>query len=156
MLRTLFAPVVVLTLATTTLGAQDTARVAATGAKSPMTARVIGIVPGAGHIYAGETMRGLGYLGATAGIIVLGGTLLAAECVGSLGESCENSNTEDVATVAALGVWAWSIYDAGRAAHRTNAKRRLRVSLIVAPVRSTLARGADGRALDLGLSLATR
>jgi hypothetical protein len=121
-----------------------------------MTARVIGIVPGAGHIYAGETMRGLGYLGATVGIIVIGGTLMAAECVGSLGESCEDSSTEDVATVAALGVWAWSIYDAGRAAHRTNAKRRLRVSLIVAPVRSTLARGADGRALKLGLSLATR
>jgi TM2 domain-containing membrane protein YozV len=156
MVRTLFAPVFVLTLAATTLTAQDTARVAATGEKSPMTARVIGIVPGAGHIYAGETMRGLGYLAATAGIIVIGGTLLAAECVGSLGESCENSNTDDVATVAALGVWAWSIYDAGRAAHRTNARRRLRTSLIVAPVTLTSTRGADRRVLKLGLSLATR
>jgi hypothetical protein len=156
MLRTLFVSVLALTLVASALRAQDTARVASAGDKSPIAARVIGVILGAGHVYAGEPLRGLAYLGGTAGIIVIGSMVLVAECIGSFGESCEDSSTPDVVTAAALGFWGWTIYDAGRAAHRTNAKRRLRVSLIVAPARSTLTRGGEGRALKLGLSVDTR
>lgn len=123
--------------------------------KSPTTARVIGIVPGAGHMYAGEPGRGLVYMGGTLGILVIGGLATAADCLNDAAfqNQCNSDRTADLFTVAALGLWGWSIYDAGRAADRTNAHRRLQqTSLIVTPRRWTSARGS-ARAMSVGMSL---
>ncbi|MDQ3997655.1 MAG: hypothetical protein M3303_11655 [Gemmatimonadota bacterium] len=155
MLRTVRVPLLALVLAATPLQAQDTARVAVPGAKNPVTARVIGIVPGAGHVYAGETMRGLTYFGSTAAIFLLAGLMFASDCIG--GEDCGDSATPGLVAVAGFAYWGWTIYDAGRAAERANARRRwLRVSLIAAPVRPMLIGGNEARAVKLGLSLGTR
>ena len=149
----------VLMLGAPDVRAQDAVRAAAAREKSPAAARIIGVFPGAGHIYAGETGRGLAYMGGTLGILVIGATAMVAECYAELlgaGERCDSSNTDDIAAVAVLGLWGWSIYDAGRAAHRTNAKRRQgRVSLIVVPARSTPAAAHGASRLKVGLSLAT-
>ena len=127
-------------------------------AKSPMAARVIGIIPGAGHMYAGETRRGFAYLGGIIGLGLVGGLALAADCIGDYGassETCSSKTGENLLTAAILGVWGWSIYDAGRAAERTNASHGLRTALIVAPVHSS-GGGHAGRAMKIGLSFATR
>jgi hypothetical protein len=148
-----------LVLGASSLGAQDTMRVATAGEKSPAAARLIGIFPGAGHLYAGETGRGFAYMGGTLAIFLIGATMMVAECYAEVlgaGERCESSNTDDIATAAVLGLWGWSIYDAGRAAHRTKAKRRReRVALIVVPARPTPGAPRGGSRLRVGLSLAT-
>jgi hypothetical protein len=127
--------------------------------KSPTTARIIGIIPGAGHMYAGETKRGFAYLGGLIALGVVGGTMVAVDCAAdtySTDNSCDSSAGENLLTAAVIGVWGWSIYDAGRAAQRTNAKQQgLRVSLILAPLRSR-AVASRGRGVKLGLSIATR
>lgn len=156
MRRTTLAGLGWITLGAFTLNAQDSTRAPLGPAdKNPVVARVIGIVPGAGHMYAGETRRGLAYMGGTVGVFLLGTTLFVTECVVSFGARCEEESiTDDVTVLATLGVWAWSIYDAGRAAHRTNARRRSRVSLMLTPARSISPHGASGRGLEIGLSLA--
>lgn len=154
--RFTLAPIAALLLAATTLPAQDTARAVTAGDKSPMAARVIGILPGAGHIYAGETTRGFAFMGGMLGVGVLGTLMFIGECIGAIGETCGSKSTENLVTAAIFGVWGWSIYDAGLAAHRTNARRRYRVSLIIGPVRSTAAHAPRGRTLKLGLAVATR
>jgi hypothetical protein len=159
MRRTAFLPMVALVLSATNLGAQITAT--ATERKSPTTARLIGVVPGAGHVYAGETRRGLAYLGGTAGLLVLGGVVLAAGCMAeglanASDPDCPSPVVENVFVGAVLGLWGWSIYDAGRAAHRTNARRGLRASLIVAPTRSPASNRRDRSAVRLGLSVGAR
>ena len=158
MSRTMTDILIALMLGASTIGAQDTVRASAVEMKSPTVARVVGIIPGAGHIYAGETGRGLLYMGGTLGVLALGAMVLAVECLSDLGveEDCNSSGADNVVTAAVLAVWGWSIYDAGRAAHRTNARRRLRMSLLVAPARSAAAYTRDGRAVKLGLSLGTR
>jgi hypothetical protein len=128
-------------------------------AKSPTTARLIGILPGVGHMYAGETTRGFAYLGGIVGVLVVGTMLLTGECVDDLlaaKQDCESSTLENAVTIAALGLYGWSIYDAGRAAQRTNARRGLRTSLILAPARSPVSASRDGRVVRIGMSLATR
>lgn len=71
------------------------------------------------------------------------------------GLDCFDESSEDgchgraiVALVGGLGTWGWSVYDAGRAAERTNARRRLRVSVFVG-------QGAQG-SLSVGASLMAR
>ena len=156
MRRTMIAPLVALALAATAAPAQDTLS-ALRGGKSAMAARVIGIVPGAGHVYAGETGRGLAFMGGVLGAFVIGSTILVADCYSSVlgrDDDCGSPGTVNVISAAVLGIWAWSIYDAGQAARRTNARRRLGVSLLVAPARSVYAH--DGRGVRVGLSVATR
>ena len=125
--------------------------------KSPTAARVIGIIPGAGHMYAGETTRGFAYLGGVVGVLLVGGTALAVDCVGDLsgGEDCGSPILENVVTAAALGLWGYSIYDAGRAAHRTNAARGLRTSFLIAPSRRAALDGHPVRTVKVGLSFST-
>ena len=152
MFRLAFAALVALALAATDLTAQDTARSPA-GSKSPTAARVIGIVPGAGHVYAGEVGRGLQHFGVTVGTLMLASLMLAADCTGS--ENCDDIRPA-VAMLAGLGYWGWSIYDAGHAAERANARRRWsRMSLIAAPIMPTLTGANAARALKLGLSFRT-
>ncbi len=158
MRRMTFHVVAFLVLGAPSLAAQDSAHVATGGDKSPAAARVIGILPGAGHIYAGETGRGLAYMGGTVGVFLIGAAAMLADCYDDvLGteSDCESSSTGDIAVAATLALWGWSIYDAGRAAHRTNAKRRqMRVAIIVAPTGSGSPPRGGSRGVRLGLSLA--
>ena len=106
------------------------------GHKSPTAARLIGLLsPGLGHIYAGEVEHGLFYLAATPGLVVVGALASGAECLAkSWLSNCDHTILK-VSLVAAGALWAWSIFDAGRAAQRTNAKGSGRTSLILEAAR---------------------
>ena len=126
--------------------------------KSVATARVLGIVPGAGHVYAGETRRAIGFVGSMAGVLALGTLSFAEDCLADvLVEPVDcGFRTADVTVIAFYGLWAWSIYDAGRAAQRTNARRGFTVLPTVAP--TLLAGTGGGKKLGIraGLGLVTR
>lgn len=47
--------------------------------RSPTTARLLAIIPSAGHIYAGETGTGLAYLGGMAGVLLIGVAAIAGD-----------------------------------------------------------------------------
>ena len=128
--------------------------------KDPSTARVIGIIPGAGHMYAGEVGRGFLYLGGTLVIISVGALTATIDCLedvnwlGGDQPRCRSA-TLTVSLIAAGGLWVWSIVDAGRAARRTNAKRTARTSLILEPTRLPDAVGDDRTAVRLGVRVST-
>jgi len=153
MFRIVFAPLLALSLAATALAAQDTARTTV-GGKDPTAARVLGIVPGAGHVYAGETLTGMRHFATTGGIFLIALLSLAGDCLGDY--ECDESVTPGLVTLAGFGYWGWTIYDAGRAAERANARRRFRLSLIAAPGGSTLVRGSDAQRIKLGFSVDAR
>jgi hypothetical protein len=100
--------------------------------KSPTLARVIGIVPGAGHVYAGEPEMGLIWFTGTLGVAIVGGSVSDAQCSEDpyTDEYCSSTTLDIITAVAVAGVWGWSIVDAGRAARRTNA-RRVRLTGVV-------------------------
>jgi hypothetical protein len=150
----------------TTAAAQPSSPSAATQAdttvpelKSPTTARLLGIIPGAGHMYAGEVGRGFLYLGGTLGILLVGGLVGATDCftdeLFSNQPDCGRTTAETVSLIAAGGLWVWSIVDAGRAARRTNAKRAATVSLLIEPTRIPATFGGDRTAVRLGLQIST-
>jgi TM2 domain-containing membrane protein YozV len=121
--------------------------------KDPALARLIGIIPGAGHMYAGEVGRGFLYLGGTLGIFVTGGVIV-------LSAAFSDQNNQDAAAtagwatlIATGGLWGWSIVDAGRAARRTNAKAARRTSLILEPTAIPVANGGDRAAVRLGVRI---
>jgi hypothetical protein len=110
-------------------------------------------------MYAGETTTGLAYMGGTIGVLVIGSMLVAVECTDdllALEENCDSNGMENVVAVAALGLYGWSIYDAGRAARRTNAKHGLKGALVLEPARAPTSATRDGRVVRVGLSFATR
>ena len=132
-------------------------QVAAPG-KSVALARVIGIIPGAGHVYAGQWTRGLGFVGGIFGVATLTAILLVGDCVADVLSSsvdCKSTAIENLGGAAVYGVWAWSIYDAGVTARRTNA-RRSGPALNLALSRRPTASGHDARALNLGLTFKVR
>ena len=96
--------------------------------KNPTTARLLGIFPGLGHLYAGEGGRGAAVAGAAVTLIVISELMGIEECPDSLfgPPDCPPPTAEEIMIgVAALGVIGFSIWDAGRAAKRTNIKRRV-------------------------------
>ena len=104
--------------------------------KSSTTARLLGLVaPGAGHMYAGEVEHGILYMAGIPSVLLAGALADAPVCaLETLGASeCERSGLWTASLIVAGAAWAWSIFDAGRAAHRTNAKRAGRTSLLVEP-----------------------
>lgn len=132
----------------TTAAAQDTT---VPEHKSPTTARLLGVVsPGLGHIYAGEVEHGLLYLTATPSLVVMGALVSGLECLAeSWLSDCGPSTVLTVSLIGAGALWAWSIFDAGRAAERTNAKRARRTSLILESARD------DPAAVRLGVRIGT-
>jgi hypothetical protein len=136
----------------------------ASALKSPTTARLVGILPGAGHMYAGEVGRGFLYLGGTLGILLAGALVGVTDCLEEGISSVFAPDQPDcgvppavtVSLIAAGGLWVWSIVDAGRAARRTNAKRAASVSLVLEPTRIPVALGDDRTAVRLGLRISTR
>jgi hypothetical protein len=139
--------------------AAQVVRAPAGEAKNPTTARLIGIFPGAGHVYAAEPMRGLAFFGGMVGVAVVGATVLAVDCVDDVGsgdETCDSSGADVLVTGALLGVWGWSIWDAGRAAERTNARRGVSAALTLAPARQRGPSGASSPGVRVGMSLSRR
>ena len=132
----------------TTAAAQDTI---VPEHKSPTVARLLGVVhPGLGHIYAGEVEHGILYATATPSLVLAGALVSRVECLAeSWLSDCGRSTVLTVSLVGAGALWAWSIFDAGRAAQRTNAKRAGRTSLILEPARD------DPAAVRLGLRIST-
>ena len=120
------------------LTAQDTTRAIVDSAVIPETrpyrdphrALILGsLIPGAGHIYAGEYVRGAGnYLG-TIGTIGLGAMAIALGDCGLL-SVCKNDSHVISGVVGGMGIgagilmWISSARDAPRAAERANAKHR--------------------------------
>ena len=159
--RMLLALAVALAFSAAGLDAQVTEGAAPAGprparAKSPTAARIIGVIPGAGHIYAGETGRGIAFVGGMVGVLALGGMLLAADCVGQALNQDTCSGESPLVTIPFFGVWAWSIVDAGRAAGRTNAERGLSASLMLVPTRSSSVPGRPTRRVELALAFSYR
>ena len=123
--------------------------------KNPTAARFIGIIPGAGHMYAGETGRGLAYMGGVVGLAVVGGAVVFRDCFNFTNDPCDTPALPYVWVGATLGLWGWSIYDAGRAAERTNAKHAPRIVTYVAPAMLSSTRGGSVPGLRVGLTIAT-
>ena len=128
--------------------------------RDPHRARVFGtILPGAGHMYAGEYWRGYGIWVVTASAIAVGPIIYEHNgcALGLLvwnKRNCDDRWSSRVVGVLLVGagVWSWisSARDAPRAAERANdrhAARRLRVAPIVEP-----AAGAN-RQLNFGLKV---
>jgi hypothetical protein len=141
---------------TSPLTAQDSTRAAADSAVAPQThlyrsprrALILGsLIPGAGHIYAGEYWHGVvNYETTVAGI---GGGLLTFmidRCSFNLDPECDPGpqwpHQVLGVTVVGLGLWQWisSARDAPRAAERANARHRRKTAkakpIIEAPVGS--------------------
>lgn len=96
-----------LSIAAASAGAQDSTHVTATPDslaswyRDPRTAQTLGsFIPGAGHMYAGEKLRGLG----------LGGAAV-------------------IGIASGIAAWVFGAIDAPRSAQRTNARARRRVSV---------------------------
>jgi hypothetical protein len=150
------------------LGAQDTTQVNVDSAPStvvrpyrnPHRARILGaLIPGAGHIYSGEYLRGFtAYEGTVGGI---GGGILVFminKCTFSFlsASSCDPGpewpHRALGVAIAGMGVWAWisSARDAPHAAERANERHAARASAIapyIAPF------SGDGNASEIGVSL---
>lgn len=123
--------------------------------KDPTTARLLGIVPGAGHMYAGEIGPGLLYMGGTAVVGVMGFWVVFADCFNFVNDPCDHPWLPYAWVGTTLGVWGWSIYDAGHAAQRTNARRGLHVATFVTPAMMTSADARRVPAVRLGLTITT-
>ena len=108
---------------------------AAASLTDPRLARTLAILPGAGHLYAGEPGRAATVLGAVVGIVVIGNSISddAVDCPGEeySDEYCTSPTLDVLTYAAALGVLGWSVWDAGRAAQRTNARRLRRAGLVL-------------------------
>ena len=118
--------------------------------RDPHKARILGSVfPGAGHIYAGEYLRGYGYYLATVSGVGLGAmTFVLDRCTFSFlsAESCDPGpqwphQALGIAMVGAA-VWTWvsSARDAAHAAERANAHHNAenqRLKPILEPGNST-------------------
>ena len=143
-----FAIMMMLSAASASAGAQDSTRAVAppdslaSWYRDPQTAQALGsFIPGAGHIYAGESLRGLG-LGGAAVISIASGIffLNKRDChFVNIGlQACDSEpssvNTINGITQLAVGVAAWvfGAIDAPRAAQRANERWRRRVA--VAPL----------------------
>lgn len=131
----------------TVLLAQDTAVVKDSASnlttnlyRDPDKARKLGtFFPGAGHIYAGEYLRGYGYYVATVGTVGMGVIAFNLDrCTFSFlsASSCDPgprwpNQLVGIVTVGA-GIWTWvsSARDASRAAQRANTRHERRTILV--------------------------
>ena len=110
------------------------------GYRDPRTAQTLGsFLPGAGHMYAGERLRGLGLMVVSLAGIAEGIASWNDVCQISIGEPdvCQNEPTAgsrllSITQIAVgVGCWVISAVDAPRAAERENARlRAARVSLV--------------------------
>ena len=124
----------------TTLEAQDTTRTPRDSAvasprlyRNPQLAQVLGtIIPGAGHFYTGEYLRGYGTWVVTLGGFSMGPFIYHMDsCTLVILDPCQPGRKWPYHLVGAFmvgtGVWAWisSARDAPHAAERANERHRL-------------------------------
>ena len=163
--RTVVATMLAVSVAAASAGAQDSTRVdtepdsLASWYRDPHTAQTLGsFIPGAGHLYAGEKLRGLGLGGAALIGIVSGIVFLTArEChLVTFGvETCNSdaSAVNRINGITNLGVgvaaWVFGAIDAPHAAQRANEKARLRVSVAPIPREGVVRHAALGVAVTL-------
>ena len=104
------------------------------GYKDPKAAVAWGyLLPGAGHIYAGESVKGLLVMATSVGALVVGTivTLNSGDDNAEIGFDYDFSVGETNWTPSYIGAgvyalgWIYSVVDAGKAAERTNRKRGL-------------------------------
>lgn len=97
-------------------------------AKDPGTATLIAVlVPGGGHMYSGETSRGLLLFGVGVGGIIVGTAATLSSSSISCGQFSCSDDTNYLPVMlgygAYLGSWIYGIIDASNSAHRMNAAR---------------------------------
>lgn len=120
--------------------------------RSPSTAGVLGaLLPGAGHVYAGEYANGVRYYYAS--VCGIGGGALAIVT----SEISRSNNSAWVLQAGGVlligvgvGVWVKSALDAPRAASRANVKHQQATHLEL----MLRDRGGAARGVDVGLSVA--
>jgi hypothetical protein len=90
-------------------GAQSAASSWAPARKSPATAAALALVPGLGHLYLGEYLKGFGFM-AGMGLLQFVGFDLDLTAIGAvIGVPME---------LGGVGLWLYSIFDAYRTAQR--------------------------------------
>lgn len=132
----------------------------------PAVAATLGIIPGAGHLYAGEYGRGLAIMGGIAGVALATAFIAVGDCIGEDAsvESCEDDNVLTAGSVLMLGIWGWSIADAWMAANRANRRaaaasklaQLARVPVTVHLSRRLTASGEEVRAVNVGVRFSVR
>ena len=108
--------------------------------KSGAAATLIAVlVPGGGHIYAGEPKRGLLFLASMSATYMV--ALAHSTCRVDYNDGqCDSDKTlASVASFATLGVYVFSLWDAHRAAARTNRRRGVAVGHFEAMPQASLA-----------------
>ena len=137
--------------AQSTLGPRPQASgVSAKRPKSVNTARVLGIIPGLGHLYADEPWRAGTLASSVIGIVLLGVSIDDGECDDPYSdEYCGSPVVDALVAGAIVGVMGYSVWDAGRAAHRTNLRNRVFGGMVLWSDRAP----TGGRRFNLGLSV---
>jgi hypothetical protein len=107
------------------------------------------LIPGGGHLYAGESGKGLGLLGVGVGGVVLGSALVS--CSGAFECATANFNPLYVGLAVSVGAWIYGIADSGKAVARANERNGYTAaSFQIKPIRPTT--GATHLALSLMLT----
>jgi hypothetical protein len=138
--------VTLFSLLTGPLAAQDTTHVIVDSAslsrvplyRDPRRARILGtIIPGAGHFYAGEYLRGYFTFVATAGGLATGPLIFSMDgCTFALFSACKAGPKwpyEAFGAYVVVGaVWTWisTARDAPRAAERANLRHRAKTAAL--------------------------
>lgn len=112
-------------------------------AKDPGTARLLSVfIPGAGHLYAGEPLRGVGMTAASAAALgwgLIGSNVFAWDGTCASG-NCINPDEDPDYTQLYVGlgvagaIWLVSVFDAPRAARRANERTGLLAAVSLHPV----------------------
>jgi hypothetical protein len=77
------------------------------------------VVPGSGHIYAGETGKGLALFAGTVSAAVIGYSYSKSKCPSSSNDNCDVTPMV-AADVVALGLWVYGVFDAHNATRHAN------------------------------------
>lgn len=136
-----------------TTAADSSAPAASAVYRDPQTARRLGaLLPGAGHVYAGEYLRGYLAGAGTAGSLGMAVIVYnVGDCTFLNAEPCEPrpqwQRVAAAAVAAGLAAWVWvtSARDAPRAAERANERRR-RLARVAPLITPGIASGSDWRA----------
>ena len=87
--------------------------------KSGTTATLLAVlIPGSGHLYAGETGKGLALLAGTVAAAGIGYSYSKSRCPSS-SDNCDVTPMV-AADAVALGLWVYGVFDAHNATRRTN------------------------------------
>jgi hypothetical protein len=76
------------------------------------------VIPGSGHLYAGETGKGLALFAGTSAAAAIGYSYSKTKCPSS-SDNCDVTPMV-AADAVALGLWVYGVFDAHNATRRTN------------------------------------